>query len=117
MAYLIHHTGLSFDDAFQAVKSARPIAKLNDGFTRQLKEYEASLRGDPTSTNTSSSGSSKLDAGMESNSSTEQNANDGKRTPSPITASLFGDVADDVTATSSVKSVIGNGTSDVTHNY
>ena len=119
MAYLIHHTGLSFDDAFRAVKSARPIAKLNDGFTRQLREYEAALRGDPaiTSSSSSSSSSSKIDVPMEPNSSTEQNTNDGKRTPSPITASLFGNIADDVvTATTIDKNVSGNGSSNVTEN-
>ena len=46
MAYLMQYVGLSFDDAFRAVKSTRPIAKLNDGFTRQLKEFEAALNQD-----------------------------------------------------------------------
>lgn len=43
-AYLMMCHGMSFDDAFKAVKIARPIAKLNDGFSRQLREYEVALR-------------------------------------------------------------------------
>ncbi|XP_037017405.2 dual specificity phosphatase 28 [Artibeus jamaicensis] len=43
-AYLMRHRGLSLEQAFQTVKSARPVAEPNPGFWRQLQEYEEALR-------------------------------------------------------------------------
>jgi len=38
MAYLIWK-GSSFEEAYQCVKQARPIARPNESFIRQLKQY------------------------------------------------------------------------------
>lgn len=43
-AYLMRYRGLSLEQAFQTVKSARPVAEPNPGFWRQLQEYEEALR-------------------------------------------------------------------------
>lgn len=43
-AYLMRHRGLSLAQAFQAVKSARPVAEPNPGFWSQLQKYEEALR-------------------------------------------------------------------------
>ncbi|XP_054426399.1 dual specificity phosphatase 28 [Pteronotus mesoamericanus] len=43
-AYLMRHRGLSLEQAFQTVKSARPVAEPNPGFWSQLREYEEALR-------------------------------------------------------------------------
>lgn len=43
-AYLMRHGGLSLDRAFQAVKSARPVAEPNPGFWAQLQKYEEALK-------------------------------------------------------------------------
>ncbi|CAK7320930.1 Dual specificity phosphatase 28 [Vulpes lagopus] len=46
-AYLMRHRGLSLARAFQAVKSARPVAEPNPGFWSQLQQYEATLQSLP----------------------------------------------------------------------
>lgn len=43
-AYLMRHRGLSLAQAFQTVKSARPVAEPNPGFWSQLQKYEEALR-------------------------------------------------------------------------
>ncbi|XP_055964323.1 dual specificity phosphatase 28 [Sorex fumeus] len=43
-AYLMRHRGLSLARAFQAVKSARPVAEPNPGFWSQLQKYEEALQ-------------------------------------------------------------------------
>ncbi|XP_039084453.1 dual specificity phosphatase 28 [Hyaena hyaena] len=43
-AYLMRHRGLSLARAFQAVKSARPVAEPNPGFWSQLQRYEEALQ-------------------------------------------------------------------------
>lgn len=43
MAYLMRHYGMSFDEAFRFVKSKRSFVRPNEGFVKQLKEYEAVL--------------------------------------------------------------------------
>ncbi|XP_019485374.1 PREDICTED: dual specificity phosphatase 28 isoform X1 [Hipposideros armiger] len=43
-AYLMRHRGLSLAQAFQTVKSARPVAEPNPGFWSQLQQYEEALR-------------------------------------------------------------------------
>lgn len=43
-AYLMRHRGLRLAPAFQAVKSARPIAEPNRGFWSQLQKYEEALQ-------------------------------------------------------------------------
>ncbi|XP_036091728.1 dual specificity phosphatase 28 isoform X2 [Rousettus aegyptiacus] len=42
-AYLMRHRGLSLAQAFQTVKSARPVAEPNPGFWSQLQKYEEDL--------------------------------------------------------------------------
>ena len=44
IAYFMKYHGLSFEDAFQFVRSKRPIIHPNIGFIRQLKEYDAKLK-------------------------------------------------------------------------
>ena len=44
IAYLMHRDGLGYDDALAAVRAARPSARPNEGFVRQLRDYEAALR-------------------------------------------------------------------------
>lgn len=46
-AYLMRHRGLSLAQAFQAVKSARPVAEPNPGFWSQLQKYEEALQSRP----------------------------------------------------------------------
>lgn len=43
-AYLMRHRGLGLEAAFQAVKSARPVAEPNPGFWAQLQKYEEALQ-------------------------------------------------------------------------
>uniref|UniRef100_G1P2S8 Dual specificity phosphatase 28 n=1 Tax=Myotis lucifugus TaxID=59463 RepID=G1P2S8_MYOLU len=43
-AYLMRHRGLSLAQAFQTVKSARPVAEPNPGFWSQLQKYEEGLQ-------------------------------------------------------------------------
>ena len=39
IGYLIHHHGMSYQEAYDHVKCRRAAIKPNDGFIRQLKEY------------------------------------------------------------------------------
>ncbi|XP_066477170.1 dual specificity phosphatase 28 [Tiliqua scincoides] len=43
-AYLMKHHGLSLEDAFEIVKTARPVADPNAGFWSQLRKYEEYLQ-------------------------------------------------------------------------
>ncbi|XP_066137029.1 dual specificity phosphatase 28 isoform X3 [Saccopteryx bilineata] len=43
-AYLMRHRGLTLAQAFQTVKSARPVAEPNPGFWSQLQKYEEALQ-------------------------------------------------------------------------
>ncbi|XP_050735356.1 dual specificity protein phosphatase 19-like [Eriocheir sinensis] len=43
MAYLMRNYGMSFDEAFRFVKSKRSFVRPNEGFMKQLKEYEQLL--------------------------------------------------------------------------
>ncbi|NWZ37150.1 DUS28 phosphatase, partial [Brachypodius atriceps] len=43
-AYLMRHRQLPLKDAFQAVKTARPVAEPNAGFWSQLQRYEEDLQ-------------------------------------------------------------------------
>ncbi|XP_009972190.2 dual specificity phosphatase 28 [Tyto alba] len=43
-AYLMRHRQLPLKDAFEAVKTARPVAKPNAGFWSQLQRYEEDLQ-------------------------------------------------------------------------
>ncbi|XP_023498510.2 dual specificity phosphatase 28 [Equus przewalskii] len=43
-SYLMRHRGLGLEAAFQAVKSARPVAEPNPGFWAQLQKYEEALQ-------------------------------------------------------------------------
>jgi len=43
-AYMIRSQGLSVENAVNIIQSKRPIAKPNDGFLAQLKEYEQLLK-------------------------------------------------------------------------
>lgn len=43
IAFLMEFRGFSFDEAMTYVKARRPIVKPNDGFVKQLKEYEEEL--------------------------------------------------------------------------
>ncbi|XP_015493672.1 dual specificity phosphatase 28 [Parus major] len=43
-AYLMRHRQLSLKDAFEAVKTARPVAEPNAGFWSQLQKYEEDLQ-------------------------------------------------------------------------
>ena len=40
IAYIMHTKKLSLDKVFHLIKQARPSVKPNDGFWRQLKEYD-----------------------------------------------------------------------------
>ncbi|KAJ8274353.1 hypothetical protein COCON_G00089780 [Conger conger] len=42
-AYLMKHHSLSLADAFQMVKTARPVVEPNPGFWAQLEKYEQEL--------------------------------------------------------------------------
>ena len=44
IAYLMQRDGLGYDDALAAVRAARPAARPNEGFARQLRGLEAKLR-------------------------------------------------------------------------
>ncbi|XP_040828313.1 dual specificity phosphatase 28 [Ochotona curzoniae] len=46
-AYLMRHRGLSLEEAFRMVKSARPVAEPNPGFWSQLQQYEQLLQARP----------------------------------------------------------------------
>ncbi|NXF78545.1 DUS28 phosphatase, partial [Sclerurus mexicanus] len=43
-AYLMRHRRLPLKDAFEAVKTARPVAEPNAGFWSQLQRYEEDLQ-------------------------------------------------------------------------
>ncbi|NXW81008.1 DUS28 phosphatase, partial [Hirundo rustica] len=43
-AYLMRYRRLSLKDAFEAVKTARPVAEPNAGFWSQLQRYEEDLQ-------------------------------------------------------------------------
>ncbi|XP_065604018.1 dual specificity phosphatase 28 [Cyrtonyx montezumae] len=43
-AYLMRHRSLPLRDAFEAVKTARPVAEPNAGFWAQLQRYEEDLK-------------------------------------------------------------------------
>ncbi|XP_064291920.1 dual specificity phosphatase 28 [Passer domesticus] len=43
-AYLMRHRQLPLKDAFEAVKTARPVAQPNAGFWAQLQRYEEELQ-------------------------------------------------------------------------
>ncbi|NXC06662.1 DUS28 phosphatase, partial [Orthonyx spaldingii] len=43
-AYLMRHRQLPLKDAFEAVKTARPVAEPNAGFWSQLQRYEEDLQ-------------------------------------------------------------------------
>jgi protein-tyrosine phosphatase len=45
IAYLMREKGMSFVDAFAAVKKIRPQVQPNAGFIRQLRRYEMDLNG------------------------------------------------------------------------
>lgn len=45
IAYLMNKEQQKFDDAFNNVKEARSFVKPNEGFIKQLKDYEVKLRG------------------------------------------------------------------------
>ncbi|KXJ12801.1 Dual specificity protein phosphatase 19 [Exaiptasia diaphana] len=44
IAYLMHSMRMTLSDALELVREARPVAKPNDGFMKQLQEYEQKLR-------------------------------------------------------------------------
>ncbi|CAG2182766.1 unnamed protein product, partial [Oppiella nova] len=44
-AYLMSKEKMTFTDALNAIREARPFSKPNDGFVRQLQEYNDELRG------------------------------------------------------------------------
>ncbi|XP_007885338.1 dual specificity phosphatase 28 [Callorhinchus milii] len=44
IAYLLKHKHLSLQEAFETVKSARPVVEPNEGFWAQLQRYEEELR-------------------------------------------------------------------------
>lgn len=45
IAFLMNREKQKFDEAFNSVKEARSFVKPNEGFIKQLKEYEVKLRG------------------------------------------------------------------------
>lgn len=45
IAYLMNKEKQKFDDAFNNVKEARSFVKPNEGFVKQLREYDTKLRG------------------------------------------------------------------------
>ncbi|MBN3314661.1 DUS28 phosphatase, partial [Atractosteus spatula] len=49
VAYLMKHRGLSLQEAFQMVKSARSVVEPNEGFWAQLQRYEKELERRRTS--------------------------------------------------------------------
>jgi len=44
IAYLIRYRGLTYDDAFKVCKRGRPQTKPNEGFEKQLREWEGKWR-------------------------------------------------------------------------
>jgi protein-tyrosine phosphatase len=44
IAYLIRFRGLTFDEALEAVRLQRGCANPNEGFTKQLREFEKQMR-------------------------------------------------------------------------
>ncbi|XP_006012743.1 dual specificity phosphatase 28 [Latimeria chalumnae] len=44
IAYLMKHKCLSLQEAFEAVKAARPVVEPNEGFCSQLQRFEEELR-------------------------------------------------------------------------
>ncbi|KAJ7325070.1 hypothetical protein JRQ81_018090 [Phrynocephalus forsythii] len=48
-AYLMRHQNLSLKDAFEIVKTGRPVADPNPGFWSQLQKYEKHLQTKPPS--------------------------------------------------------------------
>lgn len=48
IAYLMKHEGMKLKDAYNLVKSRRPIIRPNPGFFRQLIDYEKQLFGQST---------------------------------------------------------------------
>ncbi|XP_051537463.1 dual specificity protein phosphatase 14-like [Myxocyprinus asiaticus] len=48
LAYLMKHCDMALAEAYELVKSQRPIVRPNSGFWRQLIEYECNLRGTST---------------------------------------------------------------------
>ena len=44
IAYRMHRDGLNYDDALAAVRTVRPSARPNEGFVKQLRDFEAKLR-------------------------------------------------------------------------
>ncbi|TRY95451.1 hypothetical protein DNTS_032476 [Danionella cerebrum] len=44
VAYLMKHQGLTISEAFQVVRSARPVVEPNPGFWKQLERYEQELK-------------------------------------------------------------------------
>ncbi|XP_041035226.1 dual specificity phosphatase 28 [Carcharodon carcharias] len=55
-AYLMKHRHLSLQEAFEHVKSARPVVEPNEGFWVQLQRYEGELQSRQIGANSSSSG-------------------------------------------------------------
>jgi atypical dual specificity phosphatase len=43
IAYIMKYENKRFQDAFNQVKSVRPSIRPNDGFERQLREYDKEL--------------------------------------------------------------------------
>ena len=44
IAYLMHRRSFGYDDALAAVRTVRPSARPNEGFVKQLRDFEAALR-------------------------------------------------------------------------
>ena len=44
IVYIMQRDGIGYDDALAAVRSARPAARPNEGFVRQLRDLETALR-------------------------------------------------------------------------
>jgi protein-tyrosine phosphatase len=42
-SYLMQKFALSFEDAYRLIKQRRPIVEINEGFQKELKEYEKML--------------------------------------------------------------------------
>jgi protein-tyrosine phosphatase len=42
-SYLMQKFALSFDDAYRLLKQRRPVVDINEGFQKELKEYEQLL--------------------------------------------------------------------------
>ncbi|KAG9135560.1 hypothetical protein Leryth_002303 [Lithospermum erythrorhizon] len=48
IAYLMRKRGMTFSEAFEFVKSRRPVAGPNAGFVLQLQNYEKTIKGTKT---------------------------------------------------------------------